>query len=60
MEIIVVLIIVALALACLHAILWRVLPGSRDRTLPGYRDPLVLHLSVIVGFIGVLLLVLRK
>lgn len=52
MDIIVILIIIALALACLHAILWR--------TVATYRDPLVLHLSVIVGFVGVLLLVLRK
>lgn len=52
MEIIVILVVIALALACLHTILWR--------TLPNYRDPLVLHLAVIVGFIGLLLLVLRR
>jgi hypothetical protein len=43
----VVLLIIAIALAALHAILWR--------TVASYRDPLVLHVAVIVGFVGTLL-----
>jgi hypothetical protein len=43
-----ILIIIALVGTALHAILWH--------TVPTYRRPLLFHVSVIIGFVGALLL----
>lgn len=44
---VVILVVLALLMAALHTVLWH--------TVATYRNPLLLHLAVIVGFIGVLL-----
>jgi uncharacterized membrane protein len=46
-----ILVIVAVVGVALHALLWH--------TIASYRSPLLFHLSVLVGFIALLVLVLK-
>jgi hypothetical protein len=51
MSIAAILVIIALVLTFLHAVLWRFVAN--------YRNPLMFHVAVFVGFLGVLLSLLH-
>lgn len=51
MSVAAILVIIALVLTFLHVVLWH--------TVASYRRPLMLHVAVFVGFLGVLLALLH-